>query len=108
MAWTKLIDLAYTDEEMMDSSFPASCCTITPNKPKGPTYPYGLMISLTEKELKKMKADVPEIGDYIDLRAFATVTSVSEYDNADGQTCRIELQIEKIAIEDENDEDMRA
>ncbi len=71
-----------------------------------PDYPWGLRISLTEKELDKlgMKADC-RIGDMLDMRCFAVVTSVSTH-QAGGKDCaRVELQIQKMAVEDEQDEE---
>lgn len=94
-AWSKFIDLAMTDEEKIDAVMP-----IPTEKPE---YPYGMRICLCGPELEKLDIDeMPEVGDYIDLRAFATVTSVS--DNGGGNR-RVELQIEKLALENEGDEE---
>ena len=47
-------------------------------------------------------------SEVIDLRAFAVVTSVS-FEKRDGKhTARVELQIERLAIENENTESMEA
>ena len=94
--WSKFIDLGMTDDEKLDS--------IMPMPAEVPEYPYGCRICLCGPELEKLDVDeMPDVGDYVDLRAFARVTSVSDSGNGNR---RVELQIEKLAIEDENDEDM--
>lgn len=88
----KMVDMEMDDEASMDAIMPYPMA-------KKPRYPYGLQICLTEAELKKLKLDVPRIGDVIDLRAFAEVTCTS---NEHG--VRVELQIQKLAVENEEDE----
>jgi hypothetical protein len=95
MAW-KFADMELSDDDKIDMSSPVLGT---------PDYPYGLRICLTETELAKLDLpDDPEVGDYIDLRAFATVTSISMNDGPSGRQCRVELQIEKLALESEDDE----
>lgn len=95
MAWTKLVDLELDDEDKIDTVKPIA-------SPDVPDYPWGLRICLTHKELEKlgMEADC-EVGDYIDLRAFGVVTSVSISDHGDGKTSRVEIQLQKMAVESE-------
>jgi hypothetical protein len=94
MAWSKFVDLELDDEDKLDAIMPI------PMADK-PDYPYGTRITLTDKELKKLKLDDEcDVGDLIDFRAMAEVTSISK----DGDNCRIELQIQKIALEDESKE----
>lgn len=94
MAWSKLVDLEYDDEDQMDMAVPAIA--------EKPRYPWGLRISLSEKELEKLGLDADcDIGDVIDLRAFAVVTSCSKNETESGSCCRIELQIQKLAVENE-------
>lgn len=102
MGWTRLVSVELTDEEKLDAIRP-------PGIENQPDYPYGLRISLNEQTLKKLDLEADcEIGDYIDLRALARVTSVSLGDHPDrGKTCCIELQIEQLAVESETDEDTR-
>lgn len=93
--WTKLVDMEMDDEESMD------CCCPLPVSER-PRYPYGLRICFTHDELKKLNLTADcEIGDMIDMRVFATVTSISVDENKEGPRCRIEMQIEKIALENE-------
>lgn len=72
-------------------------------------FPYGLSISLTEKELEKLGLDNDvEAGDYLHCVMMAKVTSVHHHhsDTEDGvdSGCRVEMQIVAMAIEDENEE----
>lgn len=90
------------DDEKLDASMPIAM-------PERPSFPYGLRICLTHRELEKLGLDADcDIGDVIDLRAFAEVTSVSMTDGAGGKECRVELQIQKLAVENEATEDMGA
>jgi hypothetical protein len=97
MAWSKLIDMELTDEDKIDEAIPSVGAR--------PDYPFGLRICLTHKELAKLGLEPDcEVGDMIDLRAFARVTSVS-ITQADAQNmCRVELQIEQLSVEDEDTE----
>ena len=95
MSWSKFVDLELDDEDKLDTINPVPM-------PSAPDYPYGLRICLTHKELEKLALDNEcDVGDIIDFRAFAEVTSISK----NGDDCRIELQIQKMALEDENQED---
>lgn len=100
--WTKMVSMELTEEEKLED-----CMPCPPSIGNQPDYPYGLRISLTERELDKLGLEEdPEIGDYIDLRAFACVTSASREQSANGPRRRIELTIERLAIEDEDREEM--
>lgn len=96
MPWGKMTSMELDDEDQLDYPMPYAM----PDKPK---WPYGLRISLTHSELKKLKLDADcEVGDVIDFRAFATVTSVSINETDRGKECRVELQIEKLQVEPES------
>ena len=98
-AWSSMVDMELTDEEKLDQMMPIPLS-------ERPDYPCGLRISLTEKELAKLDLDPDcEVGDVIDLRAFAEVTSVSKSDGPMGPCCRIELEIQRLAIENESTEE---
>lgn len=103
MAWSKLVDLELSDDDKLDMALPCG----PGEKPKGPDYPWGLRISLTEKELEKLDLDVKDadVGDLIDMRAFGVITCISQNDGDGGKCCRVEIQIQKLAIEDELKED---
>lgn len=100
MAWSNMVSMELDDEDRHDSILPIAM----PDKAQ---YPYGLRICLTQCELEKLNLSVDgcSIGAVVDLRAFAVVTSISASDGESGQQCRIELQIEKLAVENEMTED---
>lgn len=94
MGWTKFINLELDDDDRLDMAMPIM--------PQGPEYPPGLRICLCDGELRKLDLEAdPDIGDTIDIRAFAKVMSFSNYDGKR----RVELQITDLAIEDENQEE---
>lgn len=95
MGWSKLVDMEMDDEFKLDYGMPIAM-------PSKPDYPYGLRISLSHNELSKLGLEADcEVGDMIDMRCFGTVTSVSVNDDAGGKSCRVEIQIEKMAVENE-------
>jgi hypothetical protein len=98
MAWSKLIDMEMDDEDSLD------CVCPIPMSDR-PRYPYGLRICLTHSELNKLGLDADcNVGDMVDLRCFAEVTSVSKNQTERGDECRVELQIEKMSVEPEAEE----
>ncbi len=100
-SWTRLVSMELSDEEKMNTAMPIEM-------PDRPEYPYGLRICLTNVELEKLGlADDCEIGDMIDLRVFARVTSVSKNASEDQTSTRVELQITDVAFaENEMTEEM--
>ena len=71
-----------------------------------PDVPPGLCICLTEAELDKLDLEHDaEVGDLIELRVMAKVTSVSKHDSGSGPRCRIELSITHMECEDEEEEE---
>lgn len=91
-------DMELDDEDKLDAELP-----IPTDKPD---YPYGLRICLTEKEFAKLDLDAScaEIGGMVHGHFMGRVTSVSMNDHESGQSCRVEIQIEALAIESEDDE----
>ena len=102
MAFSKMVDMAKTPDEKADES--ARMAAAMPVS-EVRDYPYGLAITLCEDDLEKLDLeDDCDIGDVIDLRAFARVTSVTK-NQADGKDrVRVELQIEQLAVENESTE----
>lgn len=101
MAWGKgLIDMARSTEEKISAveesmSVPASAAD----------YPYGLALQLDERDLEKLGlGDDCEAGDTLHFVAMATVKSVSKNDYNGKKSCSINLQIEKMAVENEDAE----
>ena len=98
MGWGSFVDMELSDEEKLDTCMPMPC--------ERPNYPWGLKICLTHNELDKLGLDADcSIGDLIDMRCMAEVTSVSKSDGANGEECRVELQIKFMSCENEAEED---
>lgn len=91
--WGPWTNLAYDDEEMEDNQ--------APSLPAAPSYPYGLRICLTGRELEMLRLPMPAVGDLLDLRAMAEVTCVSD----DGTNQRVELCIQMMRLENEDDDE---
>ena len=90
--------MEFSDEDKLDAPMP-----IPTNKPD---YPWGLRISLTEKEFEKLGLDSKDavVGGIFHLHALARVTFASHSDSETGPCCRVEAQIEDLAIESEDAE----
>lgn len=97
-----MVDMEMDDEDQFDS--PAVPTSIG-EKPKKPQYPYGLRISLTHKDMEKQDLEMPMVGDTIDFRAFGVVTSVSASQSENYDDCRVEIQIQKLRVENEDTEE---
>lgn len=94
---TTFVDMAHTPKEMAKEASPVAYQTV---------YPYGLCIRLGTDELEKLDIqDDFTVGDIIDLRCFAKVTSVSMNQMADSTSRCMELQITHLAVENESDEE---
>ena len=99
---TPMKSMELDEEESYDSVMPIPM-------PDKPSFPYGLRICLTDAEFKKLGIDPTEamqgIGGLVHLHGLARITSAS-MDQRDGgeACCRVELQIEDLAIESEEAE----
>lgn len=105
MAWqTGMVDMRRTPAEKVEE---VSEMLGGPTAAMVADYPYGLTLTLCEDELEKLNLDDNcDVGDMIDLRAFAEVTSVSKH-MIDGKArCRVELQITRMAVENESTEEV--
>ncbi len=97
MPWSRMTDMARSDEEKAEMMSPMEAEAMMPD------YPSGLCICLTERELDKLDLDDDvDVGDMIDMRCFGSVRSVSKTPAG----CRIEIQIEKMSCENEMTEEM--
>ena len=98
--WSKqLTSMELDDEEKFDAPQPIKMSS-------KPDFPYGLRVCLSEKELTKLGLGADcDVGDGIRLRAFGKVTSVSTNDYGKGTESRVEIQIERLAVEPDEDED---
>ena len=90
-----MISMAMDDEAISDAPTPIAI----PDMDK-PRFPYGLCISLTDDELDKLGIDVSEakVGGVFHLEGLARITSVSLRDGEGGPCCRLEAQIEDLAV----------
>lgn len=101
----KMVDMELDDEQIGDMQAQVKL-------PETPRYPYGLRISLTKAELGKLQLDAGDafVGGYVHGHFLACITSVSMNENQESDDCRVELQIERLAVEseDEENEEMEA
>lgn len=100
----KLADMAVSHDAAEEAGEAELAAVETPPA----QYPYGLCLALSEDELQKLEVEDGEleVGDLLDLRALAKVTSVSKSDvEGGGARCRIELQITHMALENETTEE---
>lgn len=94
--WSKMVDMAFTDEEKVEKRLDCAM----PCDP--PDYPYGLRISLDHATLKKLGLNADcDIGDMIDIRCFAEVVGISLNDSRGGPSECVELQITRMQLENE-------
>lgn len=90
------------DEAKLDACLPMPCAM--------PDYPYGLRITLSEKEFAKLQLDPSDavVGGIFHGHFLARITSVSAEQRDGGNRCRVEAQIEDLAIESEDDENEKS
>ena len=98
-----MVSLELDDEDQFDACIAPGC--------ERPKYPYGLRISLTEREMEKLRIDpsCAFVGGMCHLHAMARVTAVSQNQSEDmdgdaQENWRLELQIEDMCIESEDEE----
>jgi|688.fasta_scaffold08511_12 hypothetical protein len=87
-----MVNIAYTPEETADEQGEAK---IVNSK-----YPYGTSLYLDEDTLAKIGiAKLPEVGSQLRMQILVTVTSVSQRQEADGETCQnVELQVTDMEV----------
>ena len=95
-----MVDMELDDEDKLDAAMPIPM-------PAKPDYPYGLRICLTEKELEKLDLDHSEAfyGGTVHGHFMGRITNIDAGEGENGPRCRIEIQIERLAIESEDDEE---
>jgi hypothetical protein len=88
-----------SDEQKLDAVMPMPM----PDKPE---YPYGLCICLTQAEFDKLGLDPDDaqVGGLVHGHFMARITSVSSRESDGDSDCRVEMQIEDLAIESEDAE----
>lgn len=102
-----MVDMALTAEDRKNDYPMGGCYPMAMDSAK---YPYGLCISLTNKELEKLKVDHADwnVGDTFHLHALAKITSVSSREDDKGTDDRVELQIIALAGENEDEENVES
>lgn len=97
MALGDLVDMEMDDEDKLDSIMPISVKDM--DKPE---YPWGLRISITDKEFDKLGLDPSEgiLGGFVTGKFIGKVTSmsISSGEGGDG-CCRCEIQIQQLCID---------
>ncbi len=90
---TGMVSMEMDDESMNDAPMPIPMATKA-------SFPYGLQIALTDSELEKLGVDVTEatVGGVFHIEGLARITSLSMTDGPNGQCCRLEAQIEDLAV----------
>lgn len=96
------------DPERRKLDSPTTCCE--PTASDKPSYPYGLSISFNQETLEKLKLDIANcaVGGIMHLHCLARITGMNANDYGDGMDCRVELQIESMAVESEDAENEEA
>lgn len=96
----QLADMSLSDDQKLDMATPIAM-------DERPEFPYGLRISLTEAELEKLGIDISEatVGGYFMLHALCCVTSVSCNETDTGKNCRLEAQLEQMAVDGDDAEE---
>ena len=97
--WTKFVTTELDEDQKLDMAVPMGSLRDVPD------FPYGMKISFDQHLLKRLKMEPDcEVGEYIDLRCFARVTSVTKNQVNGEDRCCVEMTIEKISAEIEDDE----
>jgi hypothetical protein len=74
----------------------------SPEKYEGPRYPWGLCMSLSQDEIKKLGIDFEsiDVGSAVQIAGVANVTSKSSNESDKGEpTQRIELQVTHLSVD---------
>jgi hypothetical protein len=73
---------------------------------EAPNYPYGLRLRLESDQLEKLGLEsLPKVGAKMVIEATGVVTSVSQNESKDYNSRCVEIQIESLAVEDEETSD---
>jgi hypothetical protein len=94
----KLKSMELTKKEAKESDSPR----LVGEKKSGPSYPYGLRITLEDKAIEKLGlSSLPKVGSTLTLSAKVEVTAASVREGENGKQRDLTLQITDLAIEDE-------
>lgn len=95
-----MTDMELDDEDQLDAVMPIAM-------PEKPRFPFGLRLSLSEKEFEKLGLDPADavVGGICHGHFLARITEVMAHADTGSNGCRVEMQIEDLAIESEDVED---
>jgi hypothetical protein len=100
MGWSKWVSTELTIDERIDAAMPMGI-----SLGDAPDYPYGMKICMDEGLLQKLGlSDNCDIGDLLDMRCMAKVTSVTKNQVNGEDKCRVELTIIEVKTENEDTE----
>lgn len=103
---TPFVDMELDDADKVDFSMPIAG---TADKDI-PQYPWGLRITLTERDLEKLGIDIKDmfVGGVVHGHFLARITCQSVSDGPNGACERSEMQIEDLSLESEDAENEEA
>lgn len=94
----KLTDMKMSKAEKKESS----PCAVD-NQPE---YAYGLRLNLDNAALEKLGFDsLPKVGTKMMVHAMGVVVEVSQHESKNHESRRVEIQIQRLGVEDEDESD---
>ncbi len=71
--------------------------------PKQDPYPYGLRLELNQEVIEKLGIDLPAVGEELEIRAIAKVTSCHASEGESGKYASCSVQITDMEVKGESD-----
>jgi len=96
----KLTNMEMTKAEKKESS------PVAMSDYNGPDFPYGLKLCLDNASLEKLGFDaLPKVGAKMMVHAMGVVVEVSQHESKNHESRRVEIQIQRLGVEDEDESD---
>lgn len=96
----KMTDMKMTKAEKKESS------PVPSSEYNGPDFPYGLRLNLDNASLEKLGLDkLPKVGAKMMVHAMGVVVEVSQHESKNHESRRVEIQLQRLAVEDEDESD---
>lgn len=96
----KLTDMKMTKAEKKETS------PMAVSEYSGPDFPYGLKVCLDNASLEKLGLDaLPKVGAKMSISAVGVVVEVSQHESKNHESRRVEIQIQRLGVEDEDESD---
>lgn len=96
----KLTDMKMTKAEKKENS------PMVASEYSGPDFPYGLKLCLDSSSLEKLGFDaLPKVGAKMSVSAVGVVVEVGQHESKNHESRRVEIQIQRLGIEDEDESD---